>query len=183
MTTLSPNPTVRLRRMRWWDLAEVARLDAEIFGSDAWTTEYFWAEMAAPGRVFLVAEENASPEAGRGPEDGSGPENGAAPENGSGLLGFAGLSVSGTQSDVLTIASHPRARGRGVGRALLDALLARARDAGCEVVHLDVRADNAPALGLYTSRGFTELDRRPGYYAADPATGIAPDAVLMRAFL
>ncbi|GAA2000958.1 ribosomal protein S18-alanine N-acetyltransferase [Brevibacterium samyangense] len=165
MTTLSPNPTVRLRRMRWWDLAEVARLDAEIFGADAWTTEYFWAEMAAPGRVFLVAEEDT------------------APENGSALLGFAGLSVSGTQSDVLTIASHPRVRGRGVGRALLDALLARAREDGCEVVHLDVRSDNAPALGLYASRGFEELDRRPGYYAADPATGVSPDAVLMRAFL
>ncbi|WP_349828140.1 GNAT family N-acetyltransferase [Brevibacterium litoralis] len=166
----APAP-VTLRRMRWWDIAGVAELDARIFGPDAWSTAYFWAETAAPGRTFLVAEAPAA--------DGAPGEDGTAGR----LVGFAGLSVSGPQSDVLTIASAPEARGRGVGRLLLDALMDRAREAGCEVVHLDVRDDNAPALGLYASRGFEELQRRPGYYAPDPSTGRAPDAVLMRAFL
>jgi [ribosomal protein S18]-alanine N-acetyltransferase len=67
-------------------------------------------------------------------------------------------------------------RGQGVGKSLLDHLLARARASGCEVIHLDVRSDNAVALGLYESYGFTELGRRRGYYRG-------ADAVVMRAFL
>lgn len=164
---VSPAPTQasgdpRIRRLRWFDIPAVAALDAEIFGPDAWSTEYYWAAVATPGQSFVVIE---SPE---GTDDG--------PAEPGALLGFAGLGVSGPQADVLTLAAHPAARGRGIGRALLTHLLDTARSAGCEVIHLDVRSDNTAAHGLYTAHGFTELARRPGYY-----TGA--DAVVMRTFL
>lgn len=43
---------------------------------------------------------------------------------------------------------------RGVGRRLLDAVLAEARDAGVSQVELDTRAWNEAAAGLFTSVGF-----------------------------
>lgn len=50
------------------------------------------------------------------------------------------------------------ARGQGVGRRVLDAVLAQAdASATIEIVYLTVRNDNAAAVRLYTAVGFTPL--------------------------
>jgi ribosomal protein S18 acetylase RimI-like enzyme len=46
------------------------------------------------------------------------------------------------------------ARGKGLGRALTEAVLERARRRGCRRVELDVNSENPPALALYRSLGF-----------------------------
>jgi len=43
----------------------------------------------------------------------------------------------------------PAARGRGVGRALVEGVYARARDAGAQRVYWQTKADNAAARRLY----------------------------------
>ena len=48
----------------------------------------------------------------------------------------------------------PEARGAGVGGALVDRVIAWARDAGFAKLLLDVADQNAPAIALYESRGF-----------------------------
>jgi GNAT superfamily N-acetyltransferase len=48
------------------------------------------------------------------------------------------------------------ARGKGLGAALVDAALARARERGCRRVELDTSEDNHPALALYHRFGFSE---------------------------
>jgi ribosomal protein S18 acetylase RimI-like enzyme len=53
----------------------------------------------------------------------------------------------------------PGVRGRGLGRALLDAACAHARAAGAPVARLEVNHHNARAKALYTSMGFVD-DRR-----------------------
>jgi ribosomal protein S18 acetylase RimI-like enzyme len=53
--------------------------------------------------------------------------------------------------DLCVLAEH---RGHGLGRRLMDAVLERARAAGCSAVSLEVRADNAIARRLYESLGF-----------------------------
>ena len=47
------------------------------------------------------------------------------------------------------------ARGSGLGRALTLAAFERARSRGCRRVELDVNTENAPALALYRSLGFS----------------------------
>ena len=54
------------------------------------------------------------------------------------------------------------ARGTGLGRALVEAALARARERGCARVELDVNEQNEPALALYRSLGFDSWDDPPG---------------------
>ena len=56
----------------------------------------------------------------------------------------------------------PAARGRGVGRALLDAALALARAVpGVRQVNVGVTADNATAIRLYESAGFRRFGLEP----------------------
>ena len=54
--------------------------------------------------------------------------------------------------DLCVLAPH---RGRGVGRALLESVLAAARGLDCSGVTLEVRADNEVAQKLYRSLGFS----------------------------
>jgi ribosomal protein S18 acetylase RimI-like enzyme len=46
------------------------------------------------------------------------------------------------------------ARGSGLGRALTEAVIERARTRGCRRVELDVNTENPAALALYRSLGF-----------------------------
>jgi ribosomal protein S18 acetylase RimI-like enzyme len=59
------------------------------------------------------------------------------------------------QAFIAYAAVEPDARGRGVGRALLDAAEQHAREAGLRYVSLMVTDDNAPARALYDGPGFS----------------------------
>jgi len=65
--------------------------------------------------------------------------------------------------DVLSLRRlEQQARGSGLGRALAEAALARARERGCARVELDVNAANQAALALYESLGFESWSDPPG---------------------
>ena len=55
-----------------------------------------------------------------------------------------------------------RARGAGMGRALVEAAVARARSRGCRRIELDVNEQNEAALALYRACGFTTEPKPPG---------------------
>ena len=71
---------------------------------------------------------------------------------------------AGAEAEVMTIATTEAARGKGIGRALLQAGIGWAQDRGSEVIHLEVDERNAAALAMYASFGFEEWGRRPDYY-------------------
>ena len=54
------------------------------------------------------------------------------------------------------------ARGAGLGRAMVDAVVARAQELGCARVELDTDEDNAAALALYRAAGFRSGREEPG---------------------
>jgi 8-oxo-dGTP diphosphatase len=56
-------------------------------------------------------------------------------------------------------------RGHGLGRRLLDSLVAGAQAADVELLTLDVRHDQTAALALYRSAGFVDWGRLPGVVA------------------
>lgn len=68
-------------------------------------------------------------------------------------------------AEVRKVMTHPDARGHGLARQVVRALVADASAAGVEVLVLDVRGNNHAALDLYESEGFTVYGRLPDLIA------------------
>jgi [ribosomal protein S18]-alanine N-acetyltransferase len=81
------------------------------------------------------------------------------------IVAFGCVWVIDQELKINNFAVHPRWRGRGLGRRLLEALLAFGREQGCTETTLEVRPSNAPALRLYGTVGFRIVGRRRGYYS------------------
>ena len=147
---------MRLRPMRWWDVAELQPLERQLFADTAWSAEVFWSELAHPGTRWYVVADRAG--AGRPGTAGGSPAGGQGP------LGYAGLVHGGAEADVQTVAVAPHAQGRGVGGVLVRALVSEAARRGASSLLLEVRADNAAAIALYHRHGFVRIAVRRGYY-------------------
>lgn len=71
------------------------------------------------------------------------------------IVGYAaGLHGSRPKARLLTIQTHPEARGQGVAGALLADLEDRVRARRAELLELEVHVDNEPAIQLYEKHGF-----------------------------
>jgi len=88
------------------------------------------------------------------------------------LLGMAALKDFGDRSgEIKSMRAARAARGTGVGRALLDHILAEARARGWHTVWLETGSQEQfiPARTLYASRGFVECGPFTDY-VEDPAS-------------
>lgn len=90
-------------------------------------------------------------------------------------VGFVLGQLAADEAEILTIGVAPELQRRGLGRKLIEGFARAAKRAEAKSLHLEVAADNAPALGLYKAAGFTEVGRRKGYYQR--GAGSAQDAV------
>ena len=66
-------------------------------------------------------------------------------------------------AEILQVMVHPAARGRGLARILLGALVEDARRHGVETLTLDVRGNNHAAMTLYERAGFEVYGRLPDF--------------------
>lgn len=131
---------MNLERFRWWHIEQVTLMEADLFGAEQWSAEMFWNELAN-GHHYVAAVEGGQ------------------------LLGYAGLAVCGPdEAWVQTIGVRRDAQRRGVGRTLLQALLAEAERRGTRKVLLEVAVDNDPAQKLYARYDFEPVAIRRGYY-------------------
>ena len=89
--------------------------------------------------------------------------------------GFALVQVIAGEAELLTIAVHPDAQGKGAGGTLMSKWMSSV-DAG--KAFLEVASDNDAARHLYTVHGFAEVARRSAYYAR--GLGDSIDAIVMR---
>ena len=97
------------------------------------------------------------------------------------LLGYFLMMYVVEEVHLLNITVRPDRQGQGLGRKLLDQLIALARDAGMHAVLLEVRPSNNHALMVYHHLGFVQSGQRKNYY---PAAGAGrEDAIVMRKML
>lgn len=120
-------------------IPQIAALESLCF-SDPWSEAMLEEELFNPLASFLVAED----------EQGN-------------VLGYAGLHAVLDEGYIDNIAVEPDARKHGVASALLD-VFCRFGAANLAFLTLEVRASNAPAIGLYQKFGFCEAGRRKDYY-------------------
>lgn len=73
-------------------------------------------------------------------------------------LGHRG-DASGEGAELLAVAVHPAARGRGAGTLLVEGFLAEIRRRNQDAAHVVVAADNATAVALYGRAGFETVTR------------------------
>jgi ribosomal-protein-alanine N-acetyltransferase len=121
------------------DTAPLAALHAASF-QDAWDAASLRTTLAAPG-TFAFHDRD----------------------------GFVAARVASDEAEILTLAVAPRARGKGLGRALLNAAIAEAQRRGARAVFLEVGSDNPAALALYAALGFANVGSRKGYYGGRDA--------------
>lgn len=95
------------------------------------------------------------------------------------LAGMALIARRGRRSRLAAMGIVPEARRQGVGRRLMEHLLAEARARGEEAMELEVIEQNLPAVQLYKGVGFSPIRRLVGF-TADAETGDA-EASLMEA--
>lgn len=98
-------------------------------------------------------------------------------EAGNCLCGYAIVSVAAGESHVLNVCVDPAWQRLGLGRALMDHVMARARYAGAARMILEVRPSNTSARTLYHELGFNEIGLRPGYYPDN--AGVREDALVL----
>ena len=120
-------------------IAQIAALETLCF-SDPWSENSVRSELSNPLSLWLVAEED-----GR-------------------VIGYVGSQSVPPEADVMNLAVAPDCRKKGIGRALMTALIAQLRSRGVTALFLEVRVGNLPARCLYQSLGFVEVGRRPKYY-------------------
>ncbi len=84
------------------------------------------------------------------------------------LIAYAGMVMSLYEGDITDVATHPDYRRRGISRAVMERLLAFARERGLDSIALEVRVSNAGAIALYEGLGFKIAGKRPKFYRTPP---------------
>jgi ribosomal-protein-alanine N-acetyltransferase len=138
---LDPIPPIVIREMEPGDLDGVMAIEKVSFPTP-WPRKLFEEELGREFSDALVA----------------------VPPGGGNVLGYAVCWTVADESHLLNIAVRPDARERGVGRALLLECMRRGAGAGAELIHLEVRAGNLPAIRMYQREGFSFQGIRRGYY-------------------
>lgn len=125
------------------DVPSVARLEAECLGSDAWSEGLVREGISGnlPTLTYLVAEADGV------------------------VVGHAVTSAAGDIAELQRIAVDEGHRRTGVASALLAGVVEAAARTEADRLLLEVREDNRGAIAFYARQGFTEIDRRPRYYA------------------
>lgn len=92
------------------------------------------------------------------------------------VVAYGGMICAVDEGQITNIAVLPDYRRRGMGDAIVRALLRYAKDEKLDTVTLEVRASNAAAIALYRRNGFSEAGRRKAFY-----TKPTEDAMIMTA--
>jgi len=88
------------------------------------------------------------------------------------LAGFIVSRFAADEMEILNLAVRPALRRLGIASQLLSAALDHARSRGAKNCFLEARHTNTTAISFYLRHGFTQSDRRPGYYSDPPADAL-----------
>ena len=144
----------KIRKMTIDDIDRIVEIEKESF-SIPWSKDSFLLELASPIAYYLVAtdEENE-------------------------VVGYGGMWLICGEGNVTNIGVKKDRRRQGIASMLIEGLVKYAVISDIEIIHLEVRESNIPAIALYENYGFKEVGRRKGYYVKPEE-----DALLLSLFL
>ena len=140
---------VNIRRARLYDVPALARIERVSFVSQ-WSAEEITRDIVSNDRAYVAVAEI----------------NGEA-------VGYADMWIVAGEAQLFNIVVDPAYRGKEIAFRLLAHML-KVAAVTCNVITLEVRRSNVPAISLYLKSGFRQVGIRKGYY-----TDNGEDAVLM----
>ena len=143
MQSLPATTSMRVRRADMSDLDDLVALEQRAFDGDRLSRAQYRRHLDSDSAQILLASA------------------GQHAFFGSVVLFFRKRSAV---ARVYSLATRPEARGRGIGVALLEAAVVAARRRGCRVLRMEVRTDNAAAIGLYEREGYQRFGEYRHYY-------------------
>ena len=91
------------------------------------------------------------------------------------VVGYCLMSLAVGEAHILNVSVDPNEQGQGIGRKMMESLIAYARGRA-ETMFLEVRPSNPAAIALYENLGFNEIGVRKAYY---PAKDGREDAIML----
>ena len=141
-----------VRKMRPEDVAAVAEIEKECF-SQPWSEKSFDESISRADTIFLVCEDEI-------------------------ITGYIGMYVSFDEASITNVAVSQKFRKQGMGELLVSNAKLAAKDVNAEMIFLEVRVSNVPAISLYEKMGFEKLGVRKNFYDTPKE-----DAYIMRCSL
>jgi len=129
------------------DLRVVQRLEGAVFPEESFGMAEFLSLFLRGRDTFLVARTDGQ------------------------VIGYIAAYGEGETGYIASVAVDPAYQRQGLGRALMETVMARLVEAGARVIGLHVRENNAAAIHLYETLGFKTRARIPNYYE-DGAPGV-----------
>jgi ribosomal-protein-alanine N-acetyltransferase len=144
---MTTEPATTIRSLRYSDLPQVISIERRAFPTP-WSLAMFVLELSKPSGICLAVTE------------------------GDRIAGYLICSRYDQAWHLMNVAVDPGARRRGLGSALLAAMIERAGEDAAFT--LEVRISNAGAIALYEQFGFRAAGTRRRYY-----TDTGEDALIM----
>lgn len=156
LTTASAelNARYQLRPMQLDDLDVIMAIEPYIY-SHPWTRGNFTDSLTSGYSAWVLEDSRAAAQK---------------------IIGYALIMMVLDEAHLLNLSIAKAYQKKGLGRFLLQHMLAIANKHQAAHMFLEVRASNIAAISLYEDLGFNEMSIRRGYY---PAASGREDAVLM----
>ena len=130
---------MEFRRAIPTDSGGIASIEAAVF-PDAWSQRDITNLICTEGGVTFVAREDER------------------------VIAYVLARLIPPECEIYRVAVLPEYRQRGIAYRLLDYAIKTSRGKGLEIVFLEVRESNLPAIKLYEAYGFKKIGIRKNYY-------------------
>ncbi len=141
-----PHPSVQIRPAHHADIPALINLERAAETAAHWSPAAYEALFPQEGQPVAVRRDVV------------------VAETKSAVRGFAVARVVAGEWDIENVVVTGAVRRQGVGRALIQAITAKARSEGADRLTLEVRESNRAARQLYELTGFAQIGLRPRYY-------------------
>ena len=128
-----------IRQMTREDIPRIVQIEQECF-SLPWSENVLSSELKNPLSLWVVATDDGA------------------------VIGYVGAQIVPDEADMMNLAVDAQYRRQGIGKALVEHLIASLQERMVRSLTLEVRVSNAPAVSLYEGMGFLTVGRRPNYY-------------------
>ena len=142
---------IRVRIAKSSDLDDIYDLDVQTFAMP-WSKEALSYDILENDNAFVIVAEYEGE-----------------------FAGYADIWTVLDEADLNSIAVRVDFRRKGIGDAIMLAMIEMLSANGVATINLEVRVSNMPAIKLYKKYGFNECGVRPGYYLDN-----GEDALIMK---